>query len=47
MALMRLKSTIPVLCNQCIKKEQLISAINIIASNKESALSKYSTNMIF
>jgi hypothetical protein len=44
---MRLKSTIPVLCNQCIKKEQLISAINIIASNKESALSKYSTNRIF
>lgn len=46
-SVIRLKSVIPVLCNQCIKTQQLLSAINLMASNKEAGLSRYSTNSMF
>ncbi len=43
----RLKSATPVLCNQCMKTEELLSAINLMASNTKHSLSRYSTNSMF
>ena len=44
---MRLKSATPVLCNQCLKTQELLSAINSLASNQMGNMSKYSTNGVF
>lgn len=46
-SLMRLKSATPVLCNQCLKTQELLSAINSLASNQMGNMSKYSTNGVF
>ena len=37
----------PVLCNQCIKTQELLSAINSLATNQVENISKYSTRGIF
>jgi hypothetical protein len=47
MAVMRLKTAMPVLCNQCTKTQELLSAINSLASNQMGNISKYSTHGVF
>ena len=44
---MRLKSAASVLCNQCIKTQELLSAINSLALNQMGNISKYSTHGAF